>query len=124
MDPWLPGFNLFVLSFYGTIIFGFGLLTHDVTEGIPVLANFVTCLVGASANVLMLTTIVRIYRGRRVAVVFTVLTLILTLAAAVGICCLHDSITDEFSFGYFAWVACAALLIAASLSQRTRADLR
>jgi hypothetical protein len=118
--PWLPGFNLFVLSFFGTVFFGFVAVVDGSKTGelSMVLGNFITCLVGASANVFMLITFFRIIRGRRVPVHITALTMVLTLAAAGALCYRSDRGIDEtLSFGYFAWAGCAALLMAASIAQ-------
>ena len=122
MTPWLPGFNLLVLSFGGTVVFGLA----SVSDGARIgdwsfgfcLLRWVICFAGASANVLMITTFFRIIRGRRVPVPITALTLALTLAAAGGLCYLSDRSVDEtLSYGYFAWAACAALMLAASIFQ-------
>jgi predicted membrane channel-forming protein YqfA (hemolysin III family) len=125
LDPWLPGFNLLLLSFYGTAVFFLfslsavfdGTNNGDWSFGFCLL-RFVVCLVGASANVLMLTTFVRIVRGRRVPGQVAALSLALTLAAAGALCYLSERSLDEtLSYGYFAWAGCAALLMVASMAQ-------
>jgi multisubunit Na+/H+ antiporter MnhF subunit len=128
LDPWLPGFNLPVLSFYGMavfLLFGFSSVFDGATNGDWsfgfCLLRFVVCLVGASANVLMITTFVRIVRGRRVPSQVAALSLALTLAAAGALCFLSKrSIDETLSYGYFAWAGCAALLLVASLNQSPR----
>jgi hypothetical protein len=125
--PWLPGFNLFVLSFFGTVFFGSVAVVDGAGNGdlAGVLGNFMTCFVGASANVLMLTTLLRIIRGRRVPVSVTALSLTLTLAAAGALCYRSGLGIDEtLSFGYFAWVGSAALLMGAALLQRAHLAAR
>lgn len=125
--PWLPGFRLFVLSFFGTVFFGFASVVDGAKNGdLPVvLGNFMTCFVGASANVLMLTTLFRIIRGRRVPVQMTALALALTLAAAGALCYRSgQGIGETLSFGYFAWAGCAALLMAASIAQHAHLAAR
>ena len=92
LDPWLPGFNLLMLSFLGTVFFGFVAVVEGAKNGdLPlVLGNFTTCFLGAAANVLMISTLFRISRGRRVPVTITALTLALTLAAAGVLCYRSD----------------------------------
>jgi hypothetical protein len=122
MDPWLRGFNLFVLSFYGTAFFGLASLVDGVKNGESVaLVNFAICLVGASANVLVITTLAWILRGRRVPVQITALTLALTLAAGGALCHRSNRSMDEtLAVGFFVWAGSAALLMAASIAQRPR----
>ena len=128
LDPWLPGFNLLVLSFLGTAVFllsSFSSVFDGATNGDWsfgfCLLRFVVCLVGASANVLMITTFVRIVRGRRVPGQVAALSLALTLAAAGALCFLSKrSIDETLSYGYFAWAGCAGLLMVASLNQSPR----
>ena len=120
LDPWLPGFNVFVASFFGTVFFGLVSVFDGAKNGdlSSVLGNFVTCLVGASANVLMITTFFRIIRRRRVPIQITALALALTLAAGGALCYRSERSVDEtLSFGYFAWAGCAILLMVASKDQ-------
>jgi hypothetical protein len=120
LDPWLPGFNVFVGSAFGTVFFGLVSIFDGARNGdlSSVLGNFVTCLVGASANVLMMTSLFRIIGRRRVPIQITALTLALTFAAAGALCYRSDrSIDETLSFGYFAWAGCAALLMVASKAQ-------
>ena len=123
MIPWLPGFNVFVASFFGTVFFGFVSLVDGTKSGgfSSVLGNFVTCLMGASANVLMIGIFFRTIRRRRVPLQITALTLALTLAAAGALCYRSElSIDETLSLGYFAWAGCAGLLMAASIAQPPR----
>ena len=70
---------------------------------------------------LMITTFVRIVRGRRVPGQVAALALALTLAAAGALCYLSErSIDETLSYGYFAWAGCAGLLVAASIAQPPR----
>jgi hypothetical protein len=120
MIPWLPGFHLFVLSFFGTAFFGLVSLVDGTKSGdFPsVLGNFVICLMGASANVLMIGIFFRTIRRRRVPIQITALTLALTLAAAGALCYRSELSVDEtLSFGCFAWAGCAGLLMAASIAK-------
>ena len=119
--PWLAGFRLLVLSFFGTVFFGCVALVDGAKNAdFPqALGDFGTCFVGASANVLMLITFLRIIRGRRVPVPVPALSLALTLVAAGALCYRFGrSIDETVSFGYFAWVGSAAFLTAAAVAQR------
>lgn len=125
--PWLSGWRLFVLSFYGTVFFGFVAVVDGAKNGdLPlVLGNFATCFIGASANVLMLTAFSRIIRGRRVPVQIAALTLALTLAAGGALCYRSgQGIGETLSYGYSAWAGCAALLLAASIAQHAHLPTR
>jgi hypothetical protein len=120
MDPWLPGFNVFVGSFFGTAFFGLVSVFEGAKNGelCSVLGNFVICLVGASANVLMMTSFFRIISRRRVPIQIAGLTLALTLAAGGALCYRSEHSVDEtLSYGYFAWAGCAILLMVASKDQ-------
>ena len=123
LDPWLPGFNVFVGSLFGTVFFGLVSVFEGAKNGelSSVLGNFVICLLGASANVLMIGTFFRIIRRRRVPIQITAITLALTLAAAGALCYRSELSVDEtLSIGYFAWAGCAGLLMAASIAQPPR----
>jgi Ankyrin repeat len=105
--PWVPGLNAFVLSFLGTVILGAGSTPH-----------FVACILGASANVLMMISFFRTIRGRRVPVPITVATLALTLAVPFALHAISGGIDEMVSVGYFAWVACAAFLFVSAVVVR------
>jgi hypothetical protein len=119
MDPWLRGLNVFLLSFYGIVVLGVGALSSDAAGSFPhVYLSFVTCFVGASANVLMAISFFRIILGEHISLRLTALTVILTIAAGGGLCYLgKHSFNETLSFGYFGWVGCAAFLLAASIKQ-------
>jgi hypothetical protein len=120
LDPWLPGFNVFVGSLFGTVFFGLVSVFEGAKNGdwFSVLGNFLICLVGASANVLMIATFLRIIRRRRVPIQIAGLTLALTLAAGGALCYRAERSVDEaLSYGYFAWAGCAILLMSASKAQ-------
>lgn len=97
LGPWLPGLNVFFLSFGG--------LVFSLHLGSP--RHFAACLLGASANVLMLFAYLRIWKGRysgaalasttAMALMVLVLGPLNSMAAA--------NAKGMVSFGYYFWVA-------------------
>lgn len=100
MEPWLPGFNIFILSFLGLVLLGGGSIPH-----------IVACLLGASTNILMLITFIRLVRRRRVSVEMPSLGLVLGVAVLAPLGAIGGSPMKMVSYGYFAWLACGVFLV-------------
>ncbi|MCX6925912.1 MAG: hypothetical protein NT154_22305 [Verrucomicrobia bacterium] len=107
LSPWVPGLNVFMLSFVGTMILGAGSTPH-----------FVACILGAAANLLMMISFFGTLRGRRVPVPITVATLAITLAVPSALHAVGGGTDEMVSVGYFAWVACAAFLFMSAVVLR------
>jgi len=108
LAPWLPGLNVFMLSFLGTLTGGAGSVNH-----------FLACLMGATANILMLVTAFRILQGKRK---LSFASAVAALGLALLVQLPLNGITHEglrgLSFGYWFWVGAAGALSLAAWKQR------
>ncbi len=108
LQPWVRGSHTFVLSFLGLITLGNGSIPH-----------LVACLLGATANLLMLFTFLRLVWWRPVCAVIPGLALILSIGVLAPLSALGGSWANLVSWGYFAWVGCAGLLLAGGILSRS-----
>lgn len=97
LGPWLPGLNVFVLSFGG--------LVFSLHLGSP--RHFAACLLGASANALMLFAYVRILMGRYSGAALASTTAMALMVLVLGPLNAMAAANAKgmVSFGYYFWVA-------------------
>jgi hypothetical protein len=109
MDPWLPGFNVFCLSFLGTAFLGMGEIYH-----------FIACAMGLMANCLILTTILWIWLGRsKRGFIYAVTALALTLLVLIPLCIMIQQGLECVSAGYWCWVGSALFLTMAARAKQS-----
>lgn len=104
LEPWLPGLNVFILTFLGTALLGGGEIYH-----------FVACVMGLAANCLILLTILWIWLGRsKRGFIYAVTALALTLLVLIPLCIMIQQGLECVSAGYWCWVGSALFLTMAA----------
>ena len=104
LEPWLPGLNVFLLTFLGTAALGGGEIYH-----------FIACAMGLMANCLILATILWIWLGRsKRGFLYAVTALALTLLVLIPLCAMEQQGLGCVSMGYWCWVSSALFLTMAA----------
>lgn len=112
--PWAPGADTFVLSFVGVIALGAGSLPH-----------FIACLMGATANLAMIGTFLRIVCGRKVSFRIPLAALALATLVPVALSRISPGTNAGMvSTGYYCWAAAALMLVAAAILSRSLDNLK